>query len=239
MKNTILLMLPYAGGKAWNLMALAAEITGIDTKILEWPGRGTRIHEPLLTDMEVIAADLLNQAYPLLKQYHHFAVYGHSMGTTAGYMLIHKIAALSGRYPLHFFVSGSGGPVTRKKSDWHSLPKETFWEKVKTLGGCPDEVLEYPELLDFAEPILRADFEALGNFKYTPMDPMPLPITAFRGTGDEQDLAAFEAWQKETTLPLTLIELEGDHFFIFQNGPAIGSYISNVIKDALQKKYAR
>jgi surfactin synthase thioesterase subunit len=221
MKKAVLLMLPYAGGKAYNLISLANEIAGVEVKILEWPGRGARMHEPLLSDMELIAADLLKQAIPVVAQYHHFAVYGHSMGATAAYMLTHKIAALLQRYPLHLFVSGAAGPATRKKTDWHTLPRVQFWERVKSLGGCPDEI-----------------FEALGNFNYAAITPLPLPITVFRGSDDQQDLPACETWQQETTCPLTLIEMDGDHFFIFQNGPAIGRRITETLRYALRNEYA-
>jgi medium-chain acyl-[acyl-carrier-protein] hydrolase len=237
-KDIVLFMLPYAGGTAYNLMPLAAEIKDIDIRLLEWPGRGNRIREPLLTDIEVIVSDLFNHVFPFLQQYRDFAVYGHSMGTTVGYLLIQKIFEQTGRYPLHFFVSGSGGPVTREKRNWHTLPGAEFWEKVKTLGGCPAEMFENPELVDFAEPILRADFEALGRFEYKVTEPMAFPITAFRGTKDEQGIAAFKTWQRETTYPLKLVELEGDHFFIFQHGPAIGDFINNTLQNSLQPLYA-
>lgn len=226
-------MLPYAGGTAYNLMPLATQIRDIDIHVLEWPGRGSRIKEPLLTDIEIITSDLLDRVSPLLKQYRHYAVYGHSMGTTTGYMLIQRISEQTGRYPLHFFVSGSGGPVTREKRNWHILPSSEFWEKVRALGGCPDEMFESSELLDFTEPILRADFEALERFEYKATVPMPCPITAFRGTHDEQGIAAFKTWQKETTYPLKLVEMEGGHFFIFQHRSAIAGHITNTLQQFL------
>lgn len=223
-------MLPYAGGSAYNLMPLAAQISGMDVHILEWPGRGNRIMEPLFTDIEAIHADLLPRALAIIAQYPAFAVYGHSMGTILGYRLIQQIFAKTGHYPVHFFVSGSGGPSLREEINWHNLPEEEFWANVKELGGCPEEMFDSPDLLQFISPILRADFEALDGFQYQDNAPLPVPITAIRGIDDEQDTASFYAWQKETAYPLELIELQGNHFFIFQQGSVVAEIINDTLK---------
>lgn len=228
--NTALIMLPYAGGSAYNMRPLANQITELDVFILEWPGRGNRIVEPLLTDITKINEDLLHQALPIIERYAHFVVYGHSMGTILGYTLVKQLFAKTGRYPLHFFVSGSGGPALRERINWHDLPEDEFWANIKSLGGCPEEVFENPDLMHFASPILRADFKTLDGFEYEEVEPLPVPITAIRGLDDEQDAEAFRAWQGETSFPLTYIELTGNHFFIFQQDSAIAEIIQETLK---------
>jgi medium-chain acyl-[acyl-carrier-protein] hydrolase len=71
-------------------------------------------------------------------------------------------------------------------------------------------------------PILRADFELLGSYRYDEDAPLNCPLSAFGGWGDQQatqpDLAA---WRSQTYKSFSLKMFPGDHFYIQSARPAL------------------
>jgi surfactin synthase thioesterase subunit len=100
------------------------------------------------------------------------------------------------------------------------------------MGGCPPEVLADRELLEFFEPILRADFQAFETWPVVSGPPIDVPIVVSRGSEDEVSEAAARAWALETRHPITYTEFAGGHFFILQHWAAIGSMIREHLKVA-------
>ena len=72
--------------------------------------------------------------------------------------------------------------------------------------------------MDFFEPIIKADFRAIEEYKYQPMD-NPFSIPIFVRVGDEERITSerLNAWQRETLFPINVRRLSGDHFFIFND----------------------
>jgi surfactin synthase thioesterase subunit len=67
-------------------------------------------------------------------------------------------------------------------------------------------------------PTLRADVELHEQYVPTFHEPLPVPIMAVRGVADE--LVSTEElleWQRATTKPLTLVELEGGHMYLAES----------------------
>ncbi|WP_308290612.1 thioesterase II family protein [Streptomyces marispadix] len=107
------------------------------------------------------------------------------------------------------------------------LPTDAFWKHLRELGGVPDELFEYEDLKTFFERVLRADFTVLGSCTYTPSAPLDCPVTAMTGDAEGLTDADVEAWQRETTAPLTRHRFAGDHFFIRAHWPGIGRVITS------------
>jgi len=65
-------------------------------------------------------------------------------------------------------------------------------------------------------PTLRADFEAVENYRHTPTDfPLDCPIVAFGGLDDPRvSQNRLEAWSVQTSSRFKSIYFSGDHFFI-------------------------
>ncbi len=98
--------LPYAGGHSLSYRDFQANVAeNILIKPLELPGRGKRIKEPLLTNLETMVDDLFQQIQNELND-KPYAIYGHSMGTLLGYLLTKRILNAGKPAPLHLFVSG-------------------------------------------------------------------------------------------------------------------------------------
>jgi surfactin synthase thioesterase subunit len=121
--------------------------------------------------------------------------------------------------PKLLFFTGRSAPSIPEKSKISDLDSQKFWESLFEMGGIQQEVIENQELLDYLEPILRADIKVVEKYQYEPLtEPLPVPIAIFGGLTDE-DLSqeSLDAWQKESTFPLEVSWVAGNHFFIFEN----------------------
>jgi external thioesterase TEII len=232
-KDAIMFIIPFAGGNAYSMRGLQEKVGHfMEVETLEFPGRGKRIKEPLLTDAWAITNDIYQKIATKLDNYKEYYVFGHSMGTLIGVMLIKQIVENGGREPKHLFVSGRGGPNSEKgRRNTYTLPSAEFRKKLKKLGGSPSEVLENEMLMDLIEPIIRADFQAIETFDYDKEEPIKLnvPITGFYGSDEETNLEDMGKWKDITNSKVDIIELEGNHFFIFNHW----NKLSSIIKDKL------
>ncbi|WP_034893909.1 thioesterase II family protein [Gillisia sp. Hel_I_29] len=226
-RDRVLILFHFAGGNIFSLNKIKTSLTFIDVKVVELPGRGKRVGKKLLNNIDDMVEDMYNQVVPIIKDYEYYYFFGHSMGALISFLLGHLIKSKLNRLPSCLFISGRGGPSYIKESENLSvLPSLEFRKKLKELGGCPDELLVNEDLMSFFEPILRADFEAVENYEYKAFRPLETKIIALYGLDEEIDENQMLHWQKESTLPIEVIELPGDHFFIFKNV----TLISNIIR---------
>jgi surfactin synthase thioesterase subunit len=222
-----LFCLPFAGGSNHSYRELTSAINhDLHIEVISLPGRGNRIMEPLLRDMTEIVDDV----YRVLKSKLQtpYAIYGHSMGTLVGYLVTRKILQAGLPAPLHLFFSGRGGPSVKYDEPLtQHLTKAEFITKLKQLGGSPDEILNDASLMDFFEPILRADFQAVENFSFEVTDPFHIPISVMIGTEEKTTREHAQAWQEVSHLPINLFEFTGKHFFIFDHKIEIMNYVND------------
>jgi len=149
-----------------------------------------------------------------------YALYGHSMGAIASYLLTKKILEENLPPPEHLFVSGAAGPsVTLRHPRVSHLPKEEFFQSIKEMGGSPSEMFGDKLLLDFLEPVIRPDFHAIENYVHIRTAPFNIPISAFIGKDEDIGFQEAKKWNEETTSTTDVHFLDGNHFFIFDKGP--------------------
>lgn len=230
---TNLFCLPFAGGGRYSYDCFAKALDGrMNMVAIDLPGRGNRHREPLLSDIPAMVLDVYEQLKNRLHQ--PYVLYGHSMGTLIGYLLTHHIQAMHQRLPNQLIVTGRSAPsVMIDRDPWHALDLPTFINRLRSLGGCPEEVFQEESLLHFFEPILRADFKAVETYRYDPpARPLNVPITVITGDQEPYNHEHLEAWQRETTYPLDLYQLPGKHFFIFD----YADYIINLIDKKIHPK---
>lgn len=223
-----LITIPFAGGTSFSFRPIQNYLDqSIQVTSVEFPGHGTRFREPLINDLHSLVEDIYAQL-PINGT--PFALWGHSMGGIAAYLLAHLIRFHNRPLPIHLFISGSSAPsIPRREKSVYCLPRDAFIEKLNTYGGVPKEVLEETELMDLFLPVLRADFQALETYQYINTTPLPIPITAMYGNQEEINEKDVLAWQQESSLPLILKRYEGKHFFIFENAASIANDISNTL----------
>lgn len=220
-----LFSIPYAGGNAWSYRALERIVSpGITLEGLELPGRGRRGLEPLRPSLDDLADDVFTQikARGVSGRY---AIYGHSMGALLAFAAAQRIREAGLPGPEALFLSGSSSPALLPVRQRHLLPKPEFITMLRELGGCPPQVLDDAEMLDFFEPILRSDFKAVETWQPPAAAPLDMPFVVMAGDEDETPVADAAAWASETTAPCKVIEFNGDHFFILRHWEAIGAAI--------------
>lgn len=233
MKTINLFCLPFAGGNKYSYRDYELNCPSfVQLLPLEYPGRGGRGQERLLSDMNTIVNDLYAQIRNMvnLKPY---AVYGHSMGGVAAYLLVKHLIRNRHIPPVHLFITGAMGPAAHSRSEKqrHLMSKAQFIDEIKSLDGIPDEILAQEELIDYFEPILRADFKATETYAYQDTEPFNIPVTVITGTEETMEPDEIRLWQRETTGEIDFHTMPGKHFFIFKHAAAI----TGIIEKKLQK----
>ncbi|WP_281322339.1 thioesterase II family protein [Flavobacterium aestivum] len=225
-----LVCLHFAGGNKYSYYPFEEHIDkNISLITLELPGRGKRFHEPLLTDVNDIVDDLFEQLKENVSK--PYAIFGHSMGAMLTYLLAHKIEKSGFESPVHLFVSGCKAPkINRKPPFYHDMPKEEFINKIRGMGGCPEEILGNDELMALFEPSLRADFKAIETYTYIEQNPLKIPVTVFIGNKDKVTWEEAKAWEEESVHAIDIKEFEGNHFFIFQHKKEITALFKYYLK---------
>lgn len=221
------IFLHHAGGEkyAWRKYKESLS-TDIQQVYLELPGRGDRYGEPLLTDTDAIVDDLYKQIQPHLVE--PYIMVGKSMGALHTYMLLHRITQNQEALPIHVFLGSRKCPASyHEHVNIGHLPADEFWEGVKSYGGLPTQLLENKELLDFFEPILRADFQSLENYQYKELPTLPIPATIMVGKDDLIKLDELYSWKNIFTGEVDFHELIGGHFFMYEQAFTIGKMIED------------
>lgn len=223
-----LFALPFAGGSKYSYNILKnAMPESIVFFPIELPGRGTRMRDALLSNIH----DLVDDIYKQIKDDLHqpYALYGHSMGTALVYLLTRRIIKENKPAPSHLIVSGRGAPSCKNDKIRHLMPKDQFKDELIALGGIPAELIEDEGVMDFLEPILRSDFQAIETYQYTSANPLHIPITVLMGKDDTPTMKDIMQWQLETAIPINIHQYPGGHFFIFNHLQQITDLMENTL----------
>ncbi|HEY0055302.1 MAG TPA: thioesterase domain-containing protein [Pedobacter sp.] len=219
MKNINIICLPFAGGNKYSYRTYSEKAPAIlKFSTLEYPGRGARMKESLIFNLEDLVDDLYGQCISQINS-DNYAIYGHSMGGLLSYLLTKKIIKNGLKAPRHLFITGTLGPSapSRLEKKRSLMGKEDFLQEIKDFGGMPEEILQNDELLDFFEPILRADFTVSESYRHTLTSPFDIPMTVITGSEEDMEIDEINLWQQETTEPIDFKVLSGGHFFIYEH----------------------
>ena len=214
----------FAGGNCFSFQFMRPYLTEFEFIPLELPGRGRRIAERLLTDLDAASKDISDQIRAQLNG-DGFLLYGHSMGSVIGL----KVAALleaKDLFPIQLVVSGNPGPGVKKDKVRSAMGDEDFRNELKEIGGMPDEILANKEMFEFFEPILRADFAVAEGADDGLMPLIQAPIYAIMGNREERT-EEIHRWGPFTRGAFETKIMEGRHFFIYDHAPAIAATIKN------------
>lgn len=224
-----LFCLPFAGGSSYAYNGFKeCRTQGITVVPIELPGRGKRINEKLLTTMGAMVDDVMDHLASDLSS--PYAIYGHSMGTLIGYLVAKEIIRRNLPQPLHLFFSGSAGPSFDDGAPKrHLLPEVEFIAELKRLGGIPEELYQSPEIMEFFEPILRADFQVVETYEYVSAPPFDIPISCMIGLQEKISVQDATTWQLETTSKVTIRQFPGNHFFIFDHEEVIMQLVKRTL----------
>lgn len=236
-KNIPVYCVPFAGGSAYSFSAWK-NVTpkGLAFNGLELPGHGKRVREPLLTNYSDMVDDLMEQVeIPVDLPY---VIYGHSLGALLAYHIVQRIQERGDKLPMYLVVSGRRGPsVELTNREKYKLPQKEFFNMLKRDSACPREVLEDPEMLEYFEPILRADYEASETYVHPETPMLRVPILAMVGDDEEATLEELKAWQVETSTPIVVKQFQGNHFFIFDKKEKVMRLLARTLQHELSARH--
>jgi medium-chain acyl-[acyl-carrier-protein] hydrolase len=205
-----LFCLPFAGGAANAFRQWSARLPEyVDVCPVELPGRGVRSDEPPIHEMLVLRDMLVEAMEPLLDL--PAAIFGHSMGARIGFTL----ADVLGPRVCHLFASASRSPDRPRGKPLAKLSDSDLIEEMRVMGGTPKAILDEPDLMRLALPIVRADF-AIVESHLAPSDArVSCPITGFAGTKDATvTLEDARKWEPFTTSTFRFVEVPHAHFYL-------------------------
>ncbi|MEV0232198.1 alpha/beta fold hydrolase [Nonomuraea sp. NPDC050786] len=213
-----LICVPYAGGGAamfrqWRLPDdLACEVWAV-----QLPGRESRFRERPLRRIEPVVDALAHELLPLLDR--PYALFGHSMGALLAFELCRRLRRDGKALPVRLLVSAHRAPhLPGWRPAASTLPQPRLLHRLAEMAGPSRSVVMDPDLLAAMSPTIRADFELCETYRYTPDDPLDVPITCFAAFDDpEVRIDEMLAWREHTTVGSRLFTFPGGHLFLLDH----------------------
>ncbi|NOJ72890.1 thioesterase [Paenibacillus alvei] len=216
-----LFCIPFSGGSAEVYRKWSKSLhSDIQLFPVELPGRGKRIFEPLLDDIDTIVKDITATIAGNVASNDDYAIYGHSLGSLLAFETYYKLIENGVHKPQHIFFSGRNAPQNKhSRTSIHRLPDEQFLHAVMNYGGNTHEIIENQELLDLFLPILRADFKISETYCHQEKtDKIACDITIINGRNDHSaSMYDMSEWSYYAGRAATFHTVDGGHFFITEN----------------------
>jgi medium-chain acyl-[acyl-carrier-protein] hydrolase len=207
----------YAGGGA-NVFRDWGPALGetIEVCAVQLPGREWRRSELPLSRMSALTDCVIGSLRPEVSRGRPFAFFGYSLGAALAFDLTRRMREEALRLPDKLVLAACRAPQFLPRGPAiYQLDDAAFLAAVRRFGGLPHRILQEPDLLALALPILRADFEALGTYRYEHQAPLTMPVVAYAGSQDPHAIRSeMAAWRNQTTGDFNLRVFPGGHFFI-------------------------
>lgn len=216
----MIIAFPFAGGNKYSFQKIFNN--SLLFNVIEYSNIMITSSENLILD------SIIEDLFLKIPTSEEYIIYGHSMGSLIGYLLCQKLQEENLPMPKKLIVTGKKAPSIPRNKKIACLPDEEFWLEIIALGGIPDEMQNYPELIEYYLPILRHDFKLVESYEYENKPKLNIPIDVFYGS-EEATEEEMIGWQDETTEKVTIIQLPGNHFFIFNHIEYFRTYFDNLV----------
>jgi medium-chain acyl-[acyl-carrier-protein] hydrolase len=212
-QNVRLFCFPYGGGGASIYRTWIRSVPGwLTISPVQFPGREEKSKEPFPVNVDSLVKGLLPTFFGL----QNFAFFGHSLGAVVAFELVRYLRRLGEKMPDALFVSGYPAPhLPRLRPRIAHLPRQEFTKALIENFDVSESLRLEPAILDYAYPILAADFSLVENYSYREEKPIEIPILVLGADHDrEVSEEQLRAWDKHTTLPIRFHRFPGDHFYL-------------------------
>ncbi|MBQ4124840.1 MAG: thioesterase, partial [Desulfovibrio sp.] len=197
---------PYAGGGAGAFKAFEGKLPNMVG--MQYPGRESRIAEKAIDNMDELADAIVKEIAPYTER--PYAFLGHSLGSRVSYEVAWRLVQAGYPAPSRLIVCGSRAPDRPELRPLHAMDDDEFIAGLSRFDGTPRELLEHPEVLRFFVPMLRADFSISELWTAPERPPLPVPVTAFCGSADEEaPPCSMRRWRRFTSCSFSLQMLPG------------------------------
>ena len=224
-----LYMLPYAGGNAGMYADWAKAIPSASILGVQYPGRGSRFMEPCISDAKKMAIELAN----LIEREgnHRYFLFGYSMGAILAFETLVALKPSAREQCLGLFVAARAAPDCKPViTPMHTLSDSKFVNRLKQLGGVPQEVLDDYELMELLMPMLKSDFRLAEQYALTHNTILPIPIIALYGEKDPYATKSLtKGWSRFSSESFEHIMLPGGHFFINEQITLLQTIVKNIV----------
>lgn len=224
-----LVCFPHAGGAASAYLGLARALApDIDVLAVQYPGRQDRRLEPALTSLTHLARAVAEELAHAPQ--HPYAFFGHSMGAVVAYETARVLSEFGLPTPQRLVLSGRGAPSPEPAARDRLSGDAALIAEIRRLGGTGGQVLDDPELLEMVLPTLRADYGALGSYRWRPGPPLDIPMTVMIGTSDPiVTVDDARGWLARSTGPGDLLTFDGGHFYLDARLPSVAEALRTVL----------
>jgi surfactin synthase thioesterase subunit len=212
LKKYQLFIFPFAGGSVSYYSKWEKKFdSNIQVIPVEFPGRGYRIKEELIGDMNSLLDDLYSKVLEDRDHNCPFGFYGHSLGAVTAFELFFRLQQTGHATPIHMFLSGRLAPhlADNLVENIHLYENEPFKREVMSFGGTPS-----PTLLDLFLPILRNDVKVIETFRTPKREAINCKPVIFMGKEDATMKGNYAEWNEYFLQPCKIHEFNGGHFFI-------------------------
>ncbi|WP_405591115.1 thioesterase II family protein [Streptomyces sp. NBC_01092] len=224
-----LICFPHAGGAASAYLGLSRALApDIDVVAVQYPGRQDRRAEPALTSLTHLARAVAEELTRLPQRPYTF--FGHSMGAVVAYETARILAEFDLATAQSLILSGRGAPSRAPRATDRLSGDAALIGEIRRLNGTNGRVLDDPEVLEMVLPTLRADYGALGSYRWLPGPPLDIPLTVMVGSSDPivtvEDAAG---WLAHSTRPGEVLTFEGGHFYLDARLPSVAAAVRSVL----------
>jgi surfactin synthase thioesterase subunit len=230
---------PYAGGGLVSFRSWARSLSrDVELVAVEAPGRGTRIHETAVGDIDTFVRELMPELLEWLDR--PSAFFGHCLGGLTMFATLRALPPHCAHLVKHAFACGVRPPhLLRRRGTFednlaysvmlhhaydvsippYAQPDDVFAYIVRQFDTPDaDRMLAIPKLRKVLLPAIRAEFGMAYNYHYRPAEPFSFPISSFVGDADpwvsDEDSAA---WSAFTRASFTNHPRKGSHFLMMDD----------------------
>ncbi|MEJ0079196.1 MAG: SDR family NAD(P)-dependent oxidoreductase [Alphaproteobacteria bacterium] len=234
---------PYAGGGLVSFRSWAQSLSrDVELVAVEAPGRGTRINETAVGDIDTFVRELMPEMLEWLDR--PSAFFGHCLGGLTMFVTLRALPSERAHLIKHAFACGVRPPhLLRRRGAFednlaysvmlhheydvsippYAQPDDLFAYIVRQFDTPDaDRMLEIPKLRKVLLPAIRAEFGMAYNYQYRPCEPFSFPISSFVGDADpwvsDEDSAG---WSALTRATFNNHLRKGSHFLMMDDGPYI------------------
>ncbi|MFF8730919.1 thioesterase II family protein [Streptomyces sp. NPDC015171] len=208
---------PHSGGFPGEYVRWGQQLPGTQVYGVCPPGRGGRVSEAPLTDLDTLVRELLDSTEFVPP----YDLFGHSLGALVAYEVTRELIARRRPLPERLIVSAFPAPhLPRQAAGLADTPDgELLAVLDERHGGIPPQIAADPELLTLLLPVFRADLTLLDNYRHRETGPLPVPLVVLGGDADTVTAEDLEQWKEHSTEAVRVRRYPGGHFY-FRDDPA-------------------